>query len=149
MKVLRLYKQSYNAGLLYKKAQSELEVNLNSIPNVWIPSLIGLQVENYAFFFIYSGKLLKGSSAHGGKIINYLGECRRHLAGAARWTWAALTRMAELSVLRRLPLVARMTERPPVGRGGWWGWANGREWRWEWIGEGGLPCVTYNLIFKF
>lgn len=68
MKVLiRLYKHSYKAGFLYKKAQSELEVNLNSIPTVWIPRLIGLQVENYAFFFIYSGKLLKGSSAHGGR----------------------------------------------------------------------------------
>jgi hypothetical protein len=66
-----------------KKGGFKLEVNLTSIHTVWIANLIGLQVENYAFFFIYSGKLLKGSSAQG-EIINYLGGCRKHLAGVAR-----------------------------------------------------------------
>lgn len=81
MKVLiRLHINSYKAGFPYKKKiEFELEVSLNSIYTVWISSVIGLQVENYAFFFIYSGKLLKGSSAQG-EIINYLGG----LAGAAR-----------------------------------------------------------------
>lgn len=32
---------------------------------VWVTSVTGLQVESYAFFFIYPGKLLKDSSAQG------------------------------------------------------------------------------------
>lgn len=61
--LIRLYSHSYNAGFVHKTAWFELEVYLNSIHIVWIASLIGLQVESYAFFFIYSGKLLKDSSA--------------------------------------------------------------------------------------
>lgn len=121
MKVLiRLYMHSYKAGFLYKEARWKLK-SVNSIHTVWIASLNGLQAENCAFFFICSGKLLQGSSAQG-EIINYLGGCRRHLKGAARWTRAALVgivRTAEWSSKGSFHCSATMSERlgkrvPPV-----------------------------------